>query len=55
MSLKYSIINKARRSKFPMKIVLYAVLIAILTLSFLFILCVIITSAVTILSFKGKN
>ncbi|GEM_PF-5204751 len=55
MSLKYSIINKARHSKFPMKIVLYAVLIAILTLSVLFILCVIITSAVTILSFKGKN
>lgn len=55
MSLKYSIINKARRSKFPMKMVLYAALIAVLTLSVLFILCVIITSAVTILSFKGKN
>ncbi len=55
MNIKYSIINKARHSKFPMKIVLYAVLIAILTLSVLFILYVIITSAVTILSFKGKN
>jgi hypothetical protein len=55
MNLKYSIINKARRSKFPIKMILYIVLIATLTLSSLFILCAIITSAVTMLSFKGKN
>lgn len=55
MSFKYSILNKARHSKFPMNTVLYAALITVLVLSTFFILCMIIASAVTMMNFNGKN